>query len=81
MNAEHGITPDLVTLQAIERKARALRSQAIGRLIQDLMHWAERTIWQARQRDYASFLSRATDHADLERRMKTLHQPTRPLAG
>jgi hypothetical protein len=72
---------DFRQLEAIERQARTLRSQAVGELIQDFMNWVERAIWQARQRDYASFLSRATDHADLERRMRVLHQPTRPLAG
>jgi len=72
---------DLAQLDAIERQARAMRGQAIGELIQRFTNWVERAVWQARQREYASFLARATDHADLERRMRSLHQPTGPLAG
>lgn len=72
---------ELAQLELIERQARAMRGQAIGELIERFTTWVERAVWRARQRDYASFLSRATDHADLERRMKSLHQPSGPLAG
>jgi len=68
-------------LDAVERNARIMRSQVIGELIQRFARWVERLTWQARQREYASFLARATDHADLERRMRSLHQPSRTLAG
>lgn len=75
------ISADIAKLDAIEREARALRGKVLGELVQRFFNWAERTAWKARQRDYTTALSRATDHADLERRMKALHQPTATLAG
>ena len=72
---------DPVSLDTIERDARALRGQAIGQLLERFFNWMEKAAWQARQRDTASFLSRATDHADLERRMKSLHNATPVHAG
>lgn len=66
---------DPAELEAIERKARALRANVIAQLLKDFGNWVERSVWRARQRDYVRELSRASDHADLERRMKSLHQP------
>lgn len=64
---------DPVGLDTIERNARALRSQTIGNLLERAANWLEHAVWRARQRDITEILSRATDHADLERRMKSLH--------
>lgn len=79
------IRPDMnldpVSLDKIERDARAMRSQAVGNLLERFANWIEHTAWQARQREVANFLSGATDHADLERRMKSLEGSTRVHAG
>lgn len=66
---------DPVTLDKIERKARALRAATVGSLIARGFDWLERVIWNARQKDVADFLSKAKDHADLEQRMKALQFP------
>lgn len=72
---------DPVALDRIERDARAMRGQAVGELLERFFRWIERAAWQARQRDTAAFLSRATDHADLERRMQSLSNATRLQPG
>jgi len=72
---------DPVSLDTIERDARAMRGQAIGQLLERFFNWMERSAWRARQRDTARFLSGAIDHADLERRIKSLHNATRMHAG
>lgn len=75
------VLPTPAEIAEIERQARALRAQAIGQIFRGIKGGISRALWRAQQREYASFLARATDHADLERRMKSLNQIPRPLAG
>ncbi len=69
----HAASLDPVALDTIERNARHLRSRTIGDLLERAANWLEHAVWRARQREIAAILSQATDHADLERRMKSLH--------
>jgi len=67
-----GYLPDAAALDKIERDARAMRAHAVRGAFERFASWIEQKVWQARQRDLANALSKATDHADLERRMKAL---------
>ena len=69
----HAANLDPVALDTIEQNARAMRSQTVSLLLERFANWVEHRVWRARQRDIAAILSQATDHADLERRMKALH--------
>jgi len=73
--------PSAAEIAQIEHQARVMRAQAIGQIVRGIKDSISRALWRAQQREYASFLARATDHADLERRMKSLNQNPRPLAG
>jgi hypothetical protein len=64
---------DPAMLEALERNARVMRSHAVADLFHRFGDWLEQLVWRARQRDLAAYLSQATDHADLERRMRALH--------
>lgn len=75
------VMPSAAEIAEIERQARVMRSRAIGQMFRRAAKGVSRALWRAQQREYASFLARATDHADLERRMRSLHQTPRPLAG
>ncbi len=75
------VMPTAAEIAEIERQARVMRSRAIGQMLRRAAKSVSRALWRAQQREYASFLARATDHADLERRMRSLHQTPRPLAG
>ena len=66
------LLPRVETLETIEREARQLRARTVWMYLERFANWVEHAVWKARQRDVARFLSRATDHADLERRMKAL---------
>ncbi|MGE0875394.1 MAG: RSP_7527 family protein [Burkholderiales bacterium] len=75
------VMPTPAEIAEIERQARAMRGEAISQMFRSARDSISRALWRAQQREYASFLARATDHADLERRMKSLNQIPRPLAG
>ena len=72
------IRPGPADLDAIERQARALRAHAMAglfaRLIERLANWIERGARRSRQRSVEQFLAQATDHADLEHRIKRLER-------
>lgn len=76
-----GRLPGAETLHIIEREARELRARTIWMYLERFANWVEHAVWKARQRDVARFLSRATDHADLERRMKALDQGNHATVG
>ena len=76
-----GHLPRRETPDTIEREARQLRSRTVWNYLERFANWVEHAVWKARQRDVAAFLSRATDHADLERRMKALDRGARASAG
>ncbi|MCZ7565014.1 MAG: DUF3563 domain-containing protein [Burkholderiales bacterium] len=65
-------------LWAIERRAREMRAEAFagllsrffGKIFGALGRWAER----ARQRDVERYLAKATDNADLERRLREIER-------
>ena len=59
-------------LMAIERDARELRARVIGLMFRRIGRAIERALWRTRQRDLEKYLSRAVDHADLERRMREI---------
>ena len=50
--------------------------RAIGRVFVKAGDWLEQTSSDARGRDLEAYLSRSTDHADLERRMRDLERRT-----
>lgn len=64
---------DPLALEAAQRNAKAMRARAVSGYFHRFGDWLERLVWRARQRDMAAYLSGATDHADLERRMRSLH--------
>jgi hypothetical protein len=68
---------DPAALEALDRNARRMRSEAMADLFHRFADWLERITWRARQRDLAGYLSQATDHADLERRMRDLRHAGR----
>jgi len=65
----------------IERRARALRAEAIAdlfsrlfRAVANVFRAAERSLYRAHQRDIEHYLAQATDNADLERRLRELER-------
>lgn len=61
-------------IMAIERDARELRARVIGLMFRRIGRSIERTFWRMRQRDVEKYLSKSSDLADLERRIRELEQ-------
>lgn len=61
-------------LQAVIERARRQRNEELGRLFGRFLAWFEAAVERARRSDVERFLSRATDHADLEQRMREIEQ-------
>jgi hypothetical protein len=61
-------------LQAVIARARRQRNEELGRLFGRFLAWFEAAVESARRSDVERFLSRATDHADLEHRMREIEQ-------
>ena len=61
-------------LRAIEERARALRREAIAGLLSRFGDWLENKLQSGRRRDVEAYLSRSTDHADLERRLRDVER-------
>jgi hypothetical protein len=57
---------------AIERDARELRARVIGLMLRKMGRSIERAFWRMRQRDVEKYLSKSSDLADLERRIREL---------
>ena len=69
-------------LWEIERRAREMRAQAIADLFARLFRAIDSWLWRIQQRDVERYLSKATDHADLERRLRELERSSSTyLAG
>lgn len=80
--AEEALDITRVDVHAIEREARAMRAEAIAGLFRKLWTAIERAMWRSQQRDLEAYLSKATDAADLERRMRALERaPHGDLVG
>lgn len=80
VSATAGSTPgssDGVGRWSVERHAASLRAVIIGRAIGRAFAWLEEKYQRARWREIDSYLSRSTDHADLERRLKELERGNR----
>ena len=63
-----------VDVRAIEQRARALRREAISNLLARLGSWLESKLQNGRRRDVEAYLAKATDHADLERRLRDVER-------
>jgi len=63
-----------VDVRAIESRARALRRAAIADLLRRLRNWIENKLQNGRRRDVEAYLAQATDHADLERRLRDVER-------
>jgi hypothetical protein len=63
--------------RAIELQARALRREAIASMFRRLIGWIETKLQNAERRDVEAYLAQATDHADLERRLKEVERKNR----
>jgi hypothetical protein len=63
-----------VDVRAIEQRARALRRAAIAGLLRRLANWIENKLQNGRRRDVEAYLAQATDHADLERRLREVER-------
>lgn len=63
-----------VDLRAIEQRARALRREVISSLLARFGDWLKAKLQSGRRRDVEAYLARATDHADLERRLREVER-------
>ena len=68
-------------LQAVIERARRQRNEELGRLFGRFLAWLQAAVERARRSDVERFLSRANDHADLERRMREIEQGRNALIG
>jgi Protein of unknown function (DUF3563) len=68
-------------LETVIARARRQRNEELSRLFGRLLAWLEAAIENARKSDVERFLSRATDHADLERRMREIEQGRNALTS
>ncbi len=60
--------------QKIAAEARILRQVAVRDLVGRLWAWLEKSFARAERRRNEALLSKATDHADLERRLRRLER-------
>jgi uncharacterized protein DUF3563 len=63
-----------VDLRAIEQRARALRREVISNLLARFGDWLGSKLQSGRRRDVEAYLAQATDHADLERRLRDVER-------
>jgi len=61
-------------LRAIEQHARALRRDAVAAFFRRALEWFEAKLRNAQRRDVEDYLAQATDHADLERRLRDVER-------
>jgi len=66
--------PAGVDVRAIEERARALRGATISGLLARFGHWLEARLRPGPRRDVEAYLAQATDHADLERRLRDVER-------
>jgi Protein of unknown function (DUF3563) len=63
-----------VDVRALDERAHALRREAISGLFARLGQWLETVLQSGRRRDVEAYLAKATDHADLERRLRDVER-------
>ncbi len=66
--------PKIDALLQLEKKARRLRSEHVSKLIQSMIKWIRDIPRRARQDSAERYLADATDHADVERRIRALER-------
>ena len=65
----------------IEPRARQLRSEALARLLRRLAAWLEKKIMRVRMSALENYLSRSSDLADVERRLRQAERDGRFFPG
>src|SRR5262249_55477958 len=63
-----------IDVRAIEQRAKALRREVLASLLARFGNWLETKLQSVRGRETYEYLSRATDHADLERRLREVER-------
>ena len=63
-----------VDMRALDQRARALRRETLAALFARLGQWLEAALQSGRRRDVEAYLAKATDHADLERRLRDIER-------
>ncbi|MFN0302028.1 MAG: hypothetical protein ACKVQU_16930 [Burkholderiales bacterium] len=66
--------PNFDALLQLEKEARRLRGEHLSRLIQSMIKWVRDIPRRARQDRAERYLADATDHADVERRIRVLER-------
>ncbi len=66
--------PDFEELGSLHREARRLRSEHVGRVIHSIIAWIGDIPRRARQDSAERFIAGASDHADVERRIRALER-------
>ena len=66
--------PNSDALLQLEKEARCLRSEHMIKLIQSMINWIRDIPRRARQESAERYLADATDHADVERRIRSLER-------
>jgi len=66
--------PADVDVRAVEERARALRGKTIAGLLARFGQWLEARLRPGPRRDVEAYLAQATDHADLERRLRDVER-------
>ncbi len=66
--------PNFEALLQLEKEARRLRSEYVGKSIQSMIKWIRDIPRRARQESTERYLADATDHADVERRIRTIER-------
>jgi hypothetical protein len=68
-------------LEAVIERARRQRNEEVSRLFGRFLAWLKAAIENARKSEVERFLSRATDHADLEHRMREIERGGKVLTS
>ncbi len=71
-------SPSIDELQGLEREARRLRSEYVFALLGAIKAWFADIPRRARQDSAERYLSGATDHAEVERRIRALERNQTP---
>ncbi|MFM9885285.1 MAG: hypothetical protein ACKVQT_19855 [Burkholderiales bacterium] len=66
--------PNFEALMQLEKEARRLRSEHATKLIQSMIGWIRDIPRRARQASAERYLAGASDHADVERRIRNLER-------
>ena len=69
----------IVDLSEIEKFARESRARALAGLITRFLDWVDASIQRAKYRELEDYLSKSTDLADLERRMRRIEDEPRNM--